>query len=128
MARKKGIRCFVVTCDANDDNYSDEIYVFAESAAKAKYLAWLEEDWGGSQSVGICDDFYRFTVRRCPEADHLYSRGKRALDWYDDDDRRFLVEKCGWSCLEPENADCSSCSCLDVCETGKMIMMEENNR
>lgn len=90
------------------DEYS--FVVFAETRNKAKYEALLTD---------YCEDmdYIEIRAKRYKEADTMY-RGKGEMDWFDPDDRRFLVEH-GWVCELCEYTlfiDCTKCSARDICE------------
>lgn len=97
----------------NDDGYATVI--FAETRNKAKLKA---------QCTDVCEDmeYIEINPRRFKEADAMY-RGNREMDWYDSNDKRFLVEH-GWHCEEPEVDDCNECDCRDVCDSYKQLKCE----
>ena len=91
-------------------NAKDEFYstvVFAETRGKAKSLA-LNTD--------CCDDidFTDIEARRFPEADKMYN-GRNEMDWYNLNDRLFLVKECNWRCEYPEFEDCKKCIAKEHC-------------
>jgi hypothetical protein len=91
--------------------------VFAESASKAKYVAfncYIED---------LCynDVYYSFkefvcscSVKRCKDADEQY-RGHSLMDWFDPLDRLYLVREQGWCCNEETDIDCENCIALEFC-------------
>jgi len=58
--------------------------VFAENASKAKRMAMRTDTCEDAEYINI-------RARRFPEMDDKY-RGAWEIDWYNDDDRRALVE------------------------------------
>ena len=90
------------------DEYEEySTVVFAETRNKARLEA---------QATDCCEDmdYLNIKPRRFKEADAMY-RGQREMDWYDPDDRKFLVGY-GWSCVEPEYDECPECPAADICE------------
>lgn len=94
--------------------------VFAETRGKAKSLAL---------STDCCEDA-RFTdieVRREPQADKYYVKGKTEMDWFNPKDRIALVKDCGFRCDEDywEPEDCKTCSAKQYCGKYKEMAGEE---
>lgn len=81
--------------------------VFAETAGKAKAIA---------VGTDACEDYDYLDIRahRFKEMDKFY-RGKREMDWYNDEDRIALV-KTGWYCLDPYEWECKECVAREFCE------------
>ena len=90
------------------DEYST--VVFAETRNQARLEA---------QVTDCCGDMAYLDIhpRRFKEADSMY-RGKREMDWYDPEDRKFLVGY-GWSCVEPDYSECPECPASDLCDKYK---------
>ena len=65
--------------------------VFAETRGKARSIALDTET---CEDADFCD----IEVKRYAKADVLYKDGKEEIDWYNDEDRIFLVKECGWGC------------------------------
>lgn len=105
------MKAWVVT----DEFYEYSTVVFAETRSKARMIA---------QSTDCCEDmdYINISPRRFKEADTRY-RGKNEMDWFDPDDRKFLVEN-GWSCVEPEFGDCPNCPAADLCDKYKDYQCE----
>ena len=87
-------------------DYSYSTVVFAETRGKARSIA-AETD--------CCEDmdFIEISPIRFPEADCMH-KGRKEMNWEDDDDRYFLVEH-GWSCEYPEYSDCEKCTAKKIC-------------
>jgi hypothetical protein len=104
----KRLKCYRVS-----DYYGNAEVVFAESAGKAKYIAkdsdQFEEayGWGSSWVTEL-------SVHRLPEGDGEY-RGHEIMDWWDPDDRVFLVRELGWYCSEETDLQCDKCPALEYC-------------
>lgn len=83
--------------------------VFAETRNKARLEA---------MRLDLCEGMLYIEINpiRVPWADEMY-HGSREMDWYDADDRIALVQH-GWSCLEPEYADCENCPAKKWCIEG----------
>lgn len=80
--------------------------IFARSRNEARKLALNTE---------TCEDAAYIDVVACrmPDIDLLY-RGKVEGDWDDMQLRKALVEKHGWTCLEPDPEECKVCGlCMD---------------
>ena len=91
--------------------------VFAESRGKARVAALCTEECMDS-------DFLEIKPRRFPEADCMYRGDNWRMDWFNDEDRRFLLQH-GWHC-EREYADCAECEDLQYCEWGQDLLREGN--
>lgn len=89
-----------------DDMFST--IVFAETRGKAKVKALLTDTCEGSE-------FTRIRAERVPKADCLY-KGSWEIDWYDQEQRLYLVKEMGWSCFEPESDDCENCKARQYCK------------
>ena len=95
-----------------DKNSSCSTVVFAESSNKAKAIA-IRTD--------ACEDSYYTDIRtkRIPALDKYY-RGKKEMDWYDDDDRIAMVKDGNFYCLEiSERENCPAkeyCDCYEVAQ------------
>lgn len=90
------------------DEYNSEGYstvVFAESASKAKAIAFYSEACVDARFVDI-------RVRRFPEMDG-HDRGRSEIDWYDPEDRKALVAL-GWACIDT-SWECDTCECKSAC-------------
>lgn len=96
------MKAYTATDRNGDEGIS--LVVFAENAGKAKaYVAGTDE---------FCD--YGFTgirVNRCKALDRFY-RGKREMDWNDDDDRVAMVRYANFECCyEVWHPDCEHGAC-----------------
>ena len=90
--------------------YADVI--FAETRNKAKALAKYCDGFEDTEYIDI-------DIRRVPKADKLY-KGQFGLDWYNDEDRIFLVKELGFGCVDYFDADeCVDCSAKEYCEEYK---------
>lgn len=90
--------------------------VFAETRGKAKVIA---------QRTEVCEDltFIEIIIHRYKEADSQY-RGHLEMDWYDHDDKMFLLSH-GWYCDGDMTYDyCKNCEDRDACKKWKDIMEE----
>lgn len=97
--------------------YEDETtVVFAETRGKAKVIA---------QRTDLCEDvdFTKIIIHRFKEADSQY-RGHSEMDWFDRDDRMFLLSH-GWFCdWNMEYDDCKDCEDKELCGRWQFIMEE----
>lgn len=96
--------------------------VFAETRGKAKSIA-LHTD----MCYGYDAEFTDIEVNRLSKADSQYKKGKTEMDWYDPNDRRFLVDKCGFHCEEVDLNECEKCSANDVCDYYQDVLAEDND-
>ena len=83
--------------------------VFAETRDKAKLLALCTSC---CKDANICD----VEVRRVPQMDKYYVKGKTEMDWSDSKDRVALVKECGFCCRHPIAEDCKDCPAKDFCD------------
>lgn len=99
-----------------DDYYYDT--VFAETRGKARAKARYCDGFENCEFVDI-------GVRRLPQADKLY-KGQFGLDWYNDEDRLFLIKECGWSCGYEyfDSSECEYCSGRDFCSQYKEYLAD----
>ncbi len=97
---KKKMKCYCVTDDdiGLADDEMNMIYVYAETASKAKYIAAGEPDWSGS---GEAYRAWAFRAIRAKNFDRYYKEGKTSLQWADMEDRKILFSL-GWYCAEPD--------------------------
>lgn len=97
------MKAYKVWDEKAEENYCD--VVFAESANKARQSA---------VGRGSCEwaDYIDIRAKRLPLLDKLY-KGKTYGDWYDMELRKVLVEQYGWTCIEPDRAECERCK---LCE------------
>ena len=84
--------------------------VFAETRGKAKVIA---------QGTDACvdADFTHIRAIRVPQLDSYY-RGKREMDWYDDNDRIAMVRYANMMCsyeVDIEKENCLSCPAHEWC-------------
>lgn len=82
--------------------------VFAETRGKAHVLA---------MNTDLCEgaDWNDVRVTRLPKMDD-HDRGRKEINWYDEDDRITLVKECGWYCDETnEREDCETCPAAEWC-------------
>lgn len=90
------------------DEYDEyHTVVFAETRNQARMEA---------RATACCEDMDYINIKpiRFREADAMY-RGHREMDWYDPDDRIFLVNH-GWSCVVADYDECQKCPAADICE------------
>lgn len=95
---------------------NDATVVFAETRGKAKVIA---------QRTDTCEDvdFTKIIIHRFKEADSQY-RGYSEMDWYDHDDKMFLLSH-GWYCSDDiEYDDCKNCEDKEQCSRWKDIVLE----
>lgn len=95
---------------------NDSTVVFAETRGKAKVIA---------QRTDTCEDvdFTKIIIHRFKEADSQY-RGNSEMDWFDHDDKMFLLSH-GWYCSDDiEYDDCKNCEDKELCSRWKDIMLE----
>ncbi len=78
-----------IASDRNGDS-GCSIVVFAETAGRAKAYAANCETFD-------CYDFTEMRVNRCKALDAYY-KGRREMDWLDDDDRVAMVRYAGFEC------------------------------
>ena len=87
------------------DRNGDEglaIVVFAETAGQAKAYTAMHENF--------CDyGFTNIRVNRCKGLDQFY-KGKKEMDWHDEEDRVAMVRYAGFSCTYELSMD--ECRCL----------------
>ena len=94
--------------------------VFAETRGKARALA---------RCTDACEDadFTDIEVRREPQMDKYYKKGKKEMDWENPKDRIALVKELGFRCdysyLEWE--DCESCPAKKYCGAYQDHLTEE---
>lgn len=97
--------------------YKDETtVVFAETRGKARAIA---------QRTDLCEDlaFTEIIIHRFKEADSQY-RGHSEMDWYDHDDKMFLLSQ-GWYCDgDMEYEYCKNCEEKEACAIWKDIINE----
>ena len=86
------------------DQYST--IVFAESRNKARLEAMYTD---------VCDDmeYLEINPRRAKWADEL-CRGRREVDWYEDEDRILMVQH-GWCCDDADTDECRACPAKNWC-------------
>ena len=107
----RGLTVIKAYCAFEKDGDTNTV-VFAESANKAKALAYISDCFEGVDYIDI-------RVRRMPEADKLY-KGMCEIDWYDQDTRITLVRDFGWSCNE-QSWECDNCPAKPYC---RIVLME----
>lgn len=94
--------------------------IFAETRGKARYIALHTDTF---EDCEFCD----LEVRRAPQIDKYYKKGKVEMDWENPKDRIALVKECDFRChpayLEWE--DCESCPAKKYCDTYKDHLTEE---
>lgn len=81
--------------------------VFAENRNKAKYLALSSPACEGARYTDI-------EAHRLPIADSQYN-GRTEMDWFNPDDRKFLVQECGFYCDPDYRDNCDVCSGKHYC-------------
>ena len=101
------------------DEYAATI-VFAETRGKARALARCTE---------ACEDvdFVDIVVRRRPQLDKYYTKGKKEMDWYNSKDRIALVRDGGFVCDYEywEREDCDTCPAKEYCDTYQDLISEK---
>lgn len=88
------------------DYDTGSMVIFAETPGKAKAYALTQEPFDFSE-------FKDLSARRCPEMDEMH-KGRRAMDWNEDEDRIALV-KAGWYCIEGTDDYCDWCAAKEYC-------------
>ena len=93
--------------NVRDKNSFYSTVVFAESSSKAKVIA---------MHTDACEDVPYIDIRakRMPMLDKYY-RGKKEMDWYDDDDRIALVKDGKFHCFG-ESYECKNCPAKEYCD------------
>lgn len=100
------LKAYVAFDSERPENY--QTIVFAENRGKAKAQAMHSD---------ACEDaeYINISVRRDASCDKLY-KGKREIDWYDDETRIELVKNHGWQCGEtPSPIECEKCPAKQYC-------------
>lgn len=106
MAEEKKMKAWLAR---NDEGYA--VVCFAETAGKAKAFLQWEDEFDGYPFVDI-------KVCRASIADKMY-RGLPRMDWDNEEDRIFLVDKLGFYCLERAYVDCKGCCAREYCCFGQ---------
>lgn len=92
------------------DEFSSTV-VFAETRGKARALAMHTES---------CEDaeFCEIEVRRRPQMDKYYVKGKKEMDWFNSKDRIALVKDCNFTCDKDywDLEDCKECPARPYCD------------
>lgn len=99
------MKAYVVTTRCGD-NGSD--IVWAENASDAKKQA---------QYCECCEDepWTEIRVNRIPDLDGMENECAKEGAWFDEKIRLILIRDHGWSCVEPEYADCDTCNGKQYC-------------
>lgn len=98
----KKMKAYIASDRNGDSGYS--IVVFAETAGQAKAYARNSETFDSFE-------FTEMRVNRCKALDGYY-RGKREMDWLDDDDRVAMVRYANFECsCEVWHTDCEREEC-----------------
>lgn len=110
MERK--LKCYCV----EDKNSGSDIFVFAETASKARYIAFnCHHDYFDYEYNWFNEFLRNVSVNRCKRADSQY-HGSCVMDWQDPDDRVFLVKEFGWRCEdELGDLECKDCPAKEDC-------------
>lgn len=104
----KKLKCFKVY----DGDGNSEV-VFAETEGKAKYIAKDSDQF--EEGYGYGGEWVKWLyVRRLPEGDGEY-RGHALMDWWNPNDRIFLVRQLGWYCSDETDLECDKCPALEYC-------------
>ena len=112
----KPMKAWLVTAKEECNN----TVVFAETRGKARSIA---------MSTDCCEDedFLDIEVRRAPQIDKYYKKGKVEMDWENPKDHIALVKelnfRCDYSYLEWE--DCESCPAKKYCDDYQDHLTEE---
>lgn len=94
--------------------------VFAETRGKAKQRALYLD--------GFEDAFFTdIEAVRLPAADAMYN-GRCEMDWYDPNDRIFLVKECNFTCEYLEPDDCTECPAKEYCGEYEAYLKEVDER
>ena len=102
IERQAAIKAYSASDRNGDSGYS--IVVFAETAGKAKAYAASNEAFDEY-------DFTEIRVNRIKELDGFY-KGKREMDWMDDDDRVAMVRYANYECsCEVWHPECEHGEC-----------------
>lgn len=102
ISRQAEIKAYSASDRNGDTGYS--IVVFAETAGKAKAYAAQSEMFDEYDFTDIC-------VNRRKELDRFY-KGKREMDWMDDDDRVAMVRYANYECSsEVWHPECEKGEC-----------------
>lgn len=89
--------------------YDFATVVFAETRNKAKAIAVNTDCLEGVEYTDI-------SATRIPALDRFY-RGKKEMDWYDDEDKIAMVRYGNFTCsYEFDTEDCETCSAKQWCE------------
>lgn len=101
-------KCYVV-----EDKEGAKEIVFAESAGKAKSIAKDADQFYDSYAYG---GLWTTELRayRLPAGDSHY-RGRVFMDWYNRDDRIFMVKELNFACSEEYDLECGDCPALGIC-------------
>lgn len=98
------MKCYKVS--ENNSGYA--MVLFAESASKARYVAFCYHD-------EHFEDFIKsVTVSRVKAGDQEF-RNHTVMDWMDGKDRLFLVKELDWSCTDDTDLDCGECVAKCYC-------------
>ena len=98
------LKCYMVS-----DN-DKSVVVFAASAGKARYAASCSGEFDFAYST----DWMYLCVRRVREGDSEY-RGHEFMDWFDPQDRLFMVKELNFACTDETDLACGSCPALEFC-------------
>ena len=109
---ERRIKCYIV----EDNNNGNDIFVFAETASKARYLAFeFHTDYFEYEYLWFKDFLRNVSVNRCKRADDHYC-GRCVMDWQNPKDRVFLVREFGWRCSdELGDLECKDCPAKGDC-------------
>ena len=92
--------------------------VFAETPGKAKSYILGHDGFDDIEFVDI-------EVHRLKSADCMY-KNRLQMDWFNDEDRLFLVKECGWYCGEYfDMKECEVCCANKYCEYYQDALKEE---
>ena len=93
--------------NVRDKNSFYSTVVFAESSNKAKAIA---------MHTDACEDvpYTDIRTKRMPMLDKYY-RGKKEMDWYDDDDRIAMVKDGKFHCFDGIE-ECKNCPAKEYCD------------
>lgn len=90
--------------------------IFANKRSYAKKVAYYLSE----ENIG----WIEISVTRLPKLDYLDKPDGYVIDWYDQDERRAVVEAYCWTCSYDDICyeECSSCKSNDICEKGQEVI------
>lgn len=91
----------------------DIAIVFAENGNKARSYALTYADCFED------NDYCELCAYRIPTIDKYYQKGKKAMDWQNQDDRLAIVKELGIGCDDEtyDITECQKCKAKNYCDT-----------